>query len=74
MSTPEARAAFARRIRAREFTLAPGVYDMVSATVADQAGFDALYMTGYGISASYLGLPDAGFATLTDMAAVARRA
>ena len=35
--------------------------------LADTFGFDALYMTGYGVSASYLGVPDAGFATYTDM-------
>ncbi|MEM8707026.1 MAG: isocitrate lyase/PEP mutase family protein [Actinomycetota bacterium] len=67
MSTAERRAAFAARIRAREFTLAPGVYDMVSARIADQAGFDALYMTGYGIAASHLGLPDAGLSSFADM-------
>ncbi|MEO0492460.1 MAG: isocitrate lyase/PEP mutase family protein [Actinomycetota bacterium] len=67
MSTAERRAAFATQIRAREFTLVPGVYDMVSARVADRAGFDALYMSGYGISASHLGLPDAGLSSFTDM-------
>jgi 2-methylisocitrate lyase-like PEP mutase family enzyme len=56
-----------------DFIVAPGVFDMISARIADSHDFDALYMTGYGISASYLGLPDAGFATLTDMAACARR-
>ena len=40
---------------------------MVSATVADNVGFDALYMSGYGISASHLGLPDAGLASFTEM-------
>jgi 2-methylisocitrate lyase-like PEP mutase family enzyme len=45
---------------------APGVYDMVSARIADRLGFSALYMTGYGVSAS-LGLPDAGLATYTEM-------
>jgi 2-methylisocitrate lyase-like PEP mutase family enzyme len=45
---------------------APGVYDMVSARVADGLGFAALYMTGFGVSAS-LGLPDAGLATFTEM-------
>jgi 2-methylisocitrate lyase-like PEP mutase family enzyme len=40
---------------------------MVSAKIADQMGFDALYATGFGIVASYLGLPDAGLATYTDM-------
>jgi 2,3-dimethylmalate lyase len=47
--------------------VAPGVYDMVSARIADGMGFPVLYMTGYGVSAS-LGLPDAGLATYTEMA------
>ena len=45
---------------------APGVYDMISARIADGLGFDALYMTGYGVSAS-LGLPDAGLVSYTEM-------
>ena len=45
---------------------APGVYDMISARIADRLGFDALYMTGYGVSAS-LGLPDAGLVSFTEM-------
>ncbi|MBE0615104.1 MAG: isocitrate lyase/PEP mutase family protein [Burkholderiales bacterium] len=48
--------------------VAPGVFDMISARIADRMGFDALYMTGYGAVASYLGLPDAGLASYTDMA------
>ena len=46
---------------------APGIYDMISAKLADRMGFEALYMTGYGTVASYLGLPDAGLASYTDM-------
>lgn len=46
---------------------APGIFDMISAKIADGMGFDALYMTGFGTVASYLGLPDAGLATYTDM-------
>ena len=46
---------------------APGVYDMISARIADRMEFPALYMTGFGVVASYLGLPDAGLATYTDM-------
>jgi 2-methylisocitrate lyase-like PEP mutase family enzyme len=46
--------------------VAPGVYDMISARIADSLGFAALYMTGYGVSAS-LGLPDAGLVTYTEM-------
>ena len=50
-----------------EFILAPGIYDGISARVADTMGFPALYMTGYGATASMLGLPDAGLATYSDM-------
>lgn len=54
-------------IEAKDFILAPGVFDLISALVADRAGFKALYVTGYGTVASYLGLPDAGIATYRDM-------
>jgi 2-methylisocitrate lyase-like PEP mutase family enzyme len=46
---------------------APGVFDMISVRIAESLPFDALYMTGNGTVASYLGLPDAGIATYTDM-------
>jgi 2-methylisocitrate lyase-like PEP mutase family enzyme len=55
------------RLRQGRIVVAPGIYDMISARVADRMGFDALYMTGYGTVASLLGLPDAGLATYTDM-------
>jgi 2-methylisocitrate lyase-like PEP mutase family enzyme len=42
---------------------------MISVKLADRMGFDLLYMTGYGVVASHLGLPDAGIATYTDMVA-----
>ena len=45
----------------------PGAYDGVSARLVERAGFDAVYMTGYGTSASRLGLPDLGFAGLAEM-------
>jgi 2-methylisocitrate lyase-like PEP mutase family enzyme len=61
------RAALAARIRKREWCSLPGVFEMISARIADGMGFPALYMTGYGVVASYLGLPDAGLATYTDM-------
>ena len=56
-----------------EFIVAPGVFEMISARVADQMGFKALYMTGYGATASYLGLPDAGIATYSEMVDCAGR-
>jgi 2,3-dimethylmalate lyase len=49
------------------FILAPGIYDMISALIADRMGFKALYVTGYGTVASTLGIPDAGIATYRDM-------
>ena len=74
MSNPqERRAALARRVRTRNLTIAPGVFDMISAKVADRAGFDALYMTGYGIAASHMGLPDAGLVSYSDMLGRAAR-
>ena len=45
----------------------PGVYDGISARVANSIGFPALYMTGYGAVASALGVPDAGLASVTEM-------
>ena len=59
-------------LSAGELIVAPGVFEMFSARIADRMGFNALYMTGYGISASYLGQPDAGLVTYTDMTARAR--
>lgn len=59
-------------LQAGEFVLAPGVFEMFSARIADGMGFKALYMTGYGVSASYLGQPDAGLVTYTDMVSRAR--
>jgi 2,3-dimethylmalate lyase len=62
-----ANSALRERLSRGEFIVAPGVFDMISALVADRMGFPALYMTGYGVSASYLGLPDAGLVTYRDM-------
>jgi len=54
-------------IQSGTFIVAPGVYDGISARIADQMGFHALYMTGYGLVASRLGIPDAGIASYNDM-------
>lgn len=55
------------RLTQPETLVAPGIFDMISAKVAQDVGFDALYMTGYGVVASKVGLPDAGLATYSDM-------
>ena len=58
---------FSERLARKELISAPGVYDLISVKLADRMGFDVLYMTGYGVVASHLGLPDAGLATYSDM-------
>ena len=67
MASAADNAALAARIRNLEFFSAPGVFELISARIADRMDFPALYMTGYGTVASYLGLPDAGLATYSDM-------
>lgn len=47
--------------------LAPGAYDAWSAMLVEMAGFPAVYMTGYGTSASILGQPDVGLLTMSEM-------
>lgn len=61
------RARLRRLVEQRAGLVVPGAYDGVSARLVERAGFEAVYMTGYGTSASRLGLPDLGFAGLTDM-------
>ena len=65
-----------QRLRAlvaeRRGLVVPGVYDAVSARLVEQAGFPAAYMTGFGVSAARLGLPDLGFAGLAEMVDQAR--
>ncbi|ODR83492.1 carboxyvinyl-carboxyphosphonate phosphorylmutase [Haladaptatus sp. W1] len=50
-----------------ELLQCPGVHDPLTAAVADDVGFDAIYMTGYGTSLSKTGYPDAGLLTMPEM-------
>jgi 2-methylisocitrate lyase-like PEP mutase family enzyme len=69
MNDPAAkRALLARRVKEPRLLVAPGIFELISAKIADRLDFECLYVTGYGLVASYLGLPDAGLATYTDMA------
>jgi 2-methylisocitrate lyase-like PEP mutase family enzyme len=62
-----------RELIARGPTLyAPGCYNAMSARVLEAAGFEAIYMTGYGTSLSLTGLPDVGLTTMSEMVANAR--
>lgn len=51
----------------------PGVYDVLSAKLAERAGFSAVALTGYGVAASLLGEPDFGLLTQTEVLDTARR-
>jgi carboxyvinyl-carboxyphosphonate phosphorylmutase len=52
----------------KRILIAPGAYDVLSAKMIEQIGFKAVYMTGYGTSATVLGQPDVGLLTMTEMA------
>lgn len=61
------------RLSASESVLMPGVWDALSARLAAQAGFGTVFLSGYAVSGTLLGLPDYGYLTQTEMAEVARR-
>lgn len=50
-----------------------GVYDGLTARLAEQAGFEVLFMGGFSVAATMLGEPDFGYLTQTEMADAARR-
>lgn len=50
-----------------DLIVAPGAYDALSARLIMQAGFPAIYMTGFGTAASMLGQPDVGLLTMNEM-------
>ena len=51
----------------------PGVYDALSAKIAARAGFEAVFITGYSLSATLLGEPDFGVLTQTEVVGAAQR-
>lgn len=51
-----------------ETILAPGAFDPLAARLVEEAGFPAVYMTGFGTSAALIGRPDVGLLTMTEMA------
>ena len=63
----ERRKRFKQLVEAEEILLLPGAYDALSAKLIEAAGFQGVYMTGYGQAASKLGQPDVGLMTMTEM-------
>lgn len=61
------------RLAAGASVLMPGVWDALSARLAHQVGFDTVFLSGYCVSGTLLGMPDYGYLTQTEVAEVARR-
>jgi len=57
------------RLRRKPILVAPGVYDAFGAVFAEQAGFDALYLSGAGIAYTKLGRPDIGLVSVSEVEA-----
>jgi 2-methylisocitrate lyase-like PEP mutase family enzyme len=55
------------RLRERRIVVAPGVYDALSAALAERAGFEALYLSGASIAYTRLGRPDVGLTTASEV-------
>lgn len=67
------RALIATAMTERRPLVLPGCYDALGARLIEQAGFDGVYMTGFGTTASLLGRPDVGLLGLSEMVDNARR-
>jgi len=70
---PDGPAALRQLMTRDEPLLLPGCYDALGARLIEEAGFDAVYMTGFGTAASLLGRPDVGLLGLSEMVDNARR-
>ncbi len=61
-----------KRLSEPGIILSPGVYDCLSAKIAERTGFEVIFTSGFGISGSVLGCPDYGLLTATEMLNAAR--
>lgn len=59
-------------LRGDDFVLVPGCFSALSARLIEQAGFEAIYISGAGMASNYLGFPDIGLMTMTEMLENAR--
>jgi 2-methylisocitrate lyase-like PEP mutase family enzyme len=57
-----------QRLRSSDILVAPGIYDGLTATIATEAGFEALYLSGAAVAYTRLGRPDIGLTTASEMA------
>ena len=61
------------RLKSKKPLVIPGVYDALGAKIAQKVGFEAMFQTGYGTSATLFGMPDYGFVGATETVDNARR-
>lgn len=62
-----------RMLKSNKPLVIPGVYDAIGAKIAEKVGFEAMFQTGYGTSATLFGMPDYGFIGATETIDNARR-
>jgi 2-methylisocitrate lyase-like PEP mutase family enzyme len=55
------------KLASKNFFVVPGIHDMITAVIADRVGFEIVYGTGYWLTASAYGMPDAGLVSYTQM-------
>ncbi len=67
-NTPQDRPDLRHRLGRSNALLAPGIYDALTALIAEQAGFEALYLSGASIAYTRLGRSDVGLTTATEVA------
>ena len=70
---PGAAARLRTLLESGQTIVAPGAFDPLAARMVEEAGFPAVYMTGFGTSAALIGRPDVGLLTMTEMAGNAAR-
>ncbi|MCH9041556.1 MAG: isocitrate lyase/PEP mutase family protein [Nitrosopumilus sp.] len=60
-------------LKSKKLLVIPGVYDALGAKIAQKVGFEVMFQTGYGTSATLFGMPDYGFIGATETVDNARR-
>lgn len=66
-------AALRTRLESSEIVIAPGIYDALSALLAEQAGFEAVFLSGSSIAYTQLAQPDIGLVTMNEVAELCAR-
>src|SRR3954454_20673130 len=65
--TPTRAATLRSRLQEPEILIVPGVYDAAGSKLVERAGFEAVYLTGAGLSMAQLGMPDIGLASVEEV-------